>query len=133
MKTACTALLVFLIMTVGTYVYSADRFRLTGRAGEYSLTITFDKSQPATGRNRMYIEVVDTSQKSVTNAAIQVHYYMPSLPGKQPMMENTTNAKRSGAGYEADLYLDMKGEWKVDIILEVSGRRREVLMAFQAE
>jgi hypothetical protein len=91
----------------------AEGFQLTGKADSYTAKVTFLEGQPVKGSNRVRIDVVNTSSKSVKDAQVEIEYLMPSLPGKPPMMDYHTTAKKVGAAYEATLDLDMTGEWKM--------------------
>jgi hypothetical protein len=78
--------------------------------------VHFDKGEPTKGANRVSIAVNDAHGKVVPGLQqVRVDYFMPSLSGKQPMMEKSTVAFPVGRTYEATLSLSMKGEWAVAV------------------
>ncbi len=58
---------------------------------------------------------MDSASRKVSDARVDIEYFMPSLPGKPPMMDYHTSAKPSGDGYGATLNLTMKGQWKATV------------------
>jgi len=87
----------------------------TGKAGPYAVTATFDRQTPGEGTNSLRIAVTDSTSKPVRDARVDIEYFMPSLPGKPPMMDYHAPAKPSKEGYAATLNLTMKGQWKATI------------------
>ena len=70
---------------------------------------------PAEGTNKLQIGVTDSASRPVKDAKVDIEYFMPSLPGKPPMMDYHAPAKPSGEGYLTTLNLTMKGQWKATI------------------
>ena len=67
-----------------------------GKTGNYSVAVTWDKTRPALGPNRLELAVTDAASQPVPGAKVEIHYFMPSLPGKPPMMEYSTPARPIG-------------------------------------
>ena len=101
------------LMTAG--LCWAGGYEATGKAGPYTVVATFDRAAPAEGVNRLAIAVTDSESRPVKDARVDVEYFMPSLPGKPPMMDYRTSAKPSREGYGASLNLSMKGQWKATL------------------
>ena len=103
-------------------------YEAKGKAGDYAVTVTFDKSKPAEGMNEMEISVVDQASRPVTDAEVQVEYLMPSLGGKTPMMDHKTTARPMGNKYRAALDFTMAGEWNV--VVSITKAKRTGKMEF---
>jgi hypothetical protein len=58
---------------------------------------------------------------------------MPSLPGKKPMMDNTTTAKPDGDAYKATLRLGMKGKWSAVVSIVKRKDKGTVPLPFDLE
>lgn len=110
MKSLCFFVTVLL---VASGISLAAGYVQTGKAGDYSVRVTFDKSRPVLGPNRLEIRLTDSAGRPVAGAQVKVDYLMPSLPGRPPMMEYSTTAKPVGTEYEATMDLTMKGLWKM--------------------
>ncbi|HVN96449.1 MAG TPA: FixH family protein [Syntrophorhabdaceae bacterium] len=113
MKRTLFVLLAFIIMWP-LLAYSGE-YEVKGKAGGYTLEAKIDKNPPARGSNNLTIMMKDKASKPVTGAQVQVHYFMPSFPGKPPMMEYTATAQPVGDHYQAQMDLSMAGEWTVEI------------------
>jgi len=84
---------------------AADDLNVTLKAGRYPL-IKAD--------NALSVIVADAMGKTVTDAVVQVQYYMPVMPGMAPM-EFTAQAVPKGNGYSLTANIPMEGAWKVDV------------------
>jgi hypothetical protein len=118
------------ILILATSLCRAEGFELTGKAESYTAKVTFLEGQPVKGSNRVRIDIVDSSSRHVTDAQVGVEYLMPSLPGKPPMMDYHTTAKRAGAAYETTLKIDMTGEWKIVLSITRMKHTEKVTVAF---
>jgi hypothetical protein len=105
------SLIAILMLTAG--LCRAEGFEVTGKAETYTAKVTFLDGQPVKGSNRVRIDIMDASSRVVKDAQVEIEYLMPSLPGKPPMMDYHTTAKRVGVAYETTLKMDMIGEWKI--------------------
>jgi hypothetical protein len=78
----------------------------------------------------MSIYIKDEIQKPIIDAKIGVQYLMPSLPGKEPMMESDTAAKLSGNHYLAQIDLSMSGKWTIIISVNRTGKTETMQFSF---
>lgn len=120
-------LILFVAMfTAAVAVCSAEGYQLSGVSGGYKVVMNFAQTRPMEGENSVEIAITGNSSRSVKGARVTVEYFMPSLPGKSPMMDNTTTAKPDRDVYKATLHLDMKGEWKA-VVSIVTGKDKETV------
>ena len=108
----------------------AEGFEITGKTDTYTAKVTFLEGQPVKGSNRVRIDIIDASSRHVKDAQVEIEYLMPSLPGKPPMMDYHTTAKRVGAAYEAFLKTDMAGEWKMVLSITRTKRTEKATVGF---
>ena len=91
---------------------NADNMTITLKAARYPLV---------KGDNDLSVSLADASGKSVTDAAVQVRYYMPAMPGMAPMDFSATALARGGAyGFVANV--PMEGGWKVEVTATPPGK-----------
>ena len=117
-----------LLVIVPSFLALANEYKIKGKAGDYNVEVKFDKNPPGRGNNNLSIYIEDKAFQPVTNARIEVRYLMPSFPGKEPMMENSTTAKLSGNHYLAQIDFSMAGRWTV--ILNVNRTEKTETMQF---
>ena len=86
------------------------------------LTITLSaKSYPLVkGDNTLAVKLTDASGKAVTDAKVDVRYYMPPMPGMAPM-EYTAQAVPAGDAYKFTANIAMEGGWRVDVTANRGG------------
>ncbi len=115
----------------------AGAFEAAGKADGNTVRVTFDKSQPSLGVNQVEIAITDQQSRPISNVQVNVEYFMPSLPGKPPMMDYLATAKPVGKNkYVAILNLDMKGEWRmvVSMVTVAEAKQTEaVTFAFEVK
>ena len=114
-------------------ICSAQDYQLSGKAGEYKVTVTFTQTRPVEGENPVEIVVTDKTSRSIRGVQVKVDYFMPSFPGKPPMMTYATTAKPVGDGYEAILNLSMRGEWKVTVTVVNGKQKKKVTLPFEVK
>jgi len=114
-------------------ICSAQGYQLSGKAGEYKVTVTFTQARPVEGENPVEIVVTDKASRSIRGVQVKVDYFMPSFPGKPPMMTYATTAKPVGDGYEAILNLSMRGEWKVAVTVVNGKQKKKVTLPFEVK
>jgi len=100
------------LFIIAVPLFSEEAYRLSGKAGNYTVTVTLDKARPVEGENRIHVQIADKASRPVRDARVAVEYFMPSLPGKPPMMDYKTTATPAGDAYETTLDLKMPGEWR---------------------
>jgi hypothetical protein len=127
MRNALFATMVFLMVVGPSW---AKDYVVTGKAGGYTVKAIFDKTRPVLGANRLEIAVTDAASRPMTDAQVDIDYFMPSLPGRPPMMDYNITAKPLGDRYEATLKLTMKGEWKVAVSVTRSNKTEKMTFGF---
>lgn len=116
-KTAVIALV--MLLTAG--VVYARGYEVQKKAGEYDVTITFDRNPPVASDNAVSIAVKDASGKSVKDAQVKIEYSMPAMPG-MPAMNYKADAVLQGDEYKAVMGLSMSGSWNVAIKITKAGK-----------
>ena len=90
-------------------------------ADDLSVTLKADRYPLIKADNAMSVSVADASGKAVTDAVVQVRYYMPVMPGMAPM-EFAAQAVPKGNGYSFTANIPMEGGWKVDVTATRPGK-----------
>jgi hypothetical protein len=105
-------IVVLLVLVAGAV--SAKSLEVTKKAGTNTVTVTLQNDPPATGPNTVTVAVKDASGKAVTNAAVEVDYVMPAMPG-MPAMKYKAPLKLTGQVYTGVLDFSMAGSWQVSV------------------
>lgn len=90
-------------------------------AGDMTVTLKADSYPLVKGDNALTITAVDPAGKAVTDAKVNVRFYMPPMPGMAPM-DSTTQALARGDQYKATVNAPMEGGWKAEVSLERPGK-----------
>ncbi len=131
---ALPALTFFLTLFVAAAAICAIQgYQLSGKSGDYKVAVTFTQTHPVEGENRVEIAITDKASRPVGGVQVKVDYFMPSFPGKPPMMTYATTAKPVGDVYEATLNLSMRGEWKVAVTVVKGKQKRKVTLPFEVK
>jgi YtkA-like protein len=88
---------------------------------DLSVTLKADRYPLIKADNALSVIVADATGKTVTDAVVQVRYYMPAMPGMAPM-EFTAQAVPKGNGYSFTANVPMEGGWKVDVTATRPGK-----------
>lgn len=88
---------------------------------DLSVTLKADRYPLSKADNALSVSVADATGKTVTDAMVQVRYYMPVMPGMAPM-EFTAQAVPKGNGYSFTANIPMEGGWKVDVTVTRPGK-----------
>jgi nitrogen fixation protein FixH len=89
-------------------------------AGGMTVTLAAGSYPLIKGDNSLTIKLADIAGKPVTDAKVDVRYYMPPMPGMAPM-EYTTQAMPSGSGFTFTANIAMEGGWRVDVMANRGG------------
>jgi hypothetical protein len=119
-----------LLIIAPSFLALATEYKIKGKAGNYNMEVKFDKNQPDKGNNNISIYIIDKALQPVTDARVGVQYFMPSFPGKEPMMENNTPASLTGDHYRAKADLSMAGRWTVIISVNRAGKTETMQFSF---
>ena len=90
-------------------------------ADDLSITLKADRYPLIKGDNSLSVNVADTAGNAVTDAAVQVRYYMPPMPGMAPMEFNSQAAPK-GNRYSFTANIPMEGGWKIDATVTQPGK-----------
>lgn len=85
------------------------------------ITLKAERYPLVTGDNKIILAITDSAQKTVTDAKVDVRFYMPPMPGMAPMDSNT-QAMVMGDKYMATVNVPMEGGWKSDVTVTQSGK-----------
>ncbi len=87
------------------------------------LTITLSaRSYPLMkGDNTLTVKVADSTGKAVTDAQVNVRFYMPPMPGMAPM-ELNAQAMPKGNVYAFTVNPPMEGGWKAEVSIARPGK-----------
>lgn len=90
-------------------------------ADDLSVTLKADRYPLIKADNALSVNVADATGKTVTDAVVQVRYYMPAMPGMAPM-EFTAQAVPKGNAYSFTVNIPMEGGWKIDATVMQPGK-----------
>jgi hypothetical protein len=115
-------MIVFMVVlfAVANVAY-AKGYEVQKKAGEYDVTVTFDRNSPTASDNAVAIIVKDAAGKNVKDAQVKVEYSMPAMMG-MPAMNYKTDAVLSGEEYKATLGLSMSGSWNLAVKITRAGK-----------
>jgi hypothetical protein len=88
---------------------------------DLKITLSVDRYPLVKGDNTMSLKVADAAGKAVTDAAVNVRYFMPPMPGMAPMDFNT-QAVLKGDRYSLSANVPMEGGWKAEVSVVRSGK-----------
>ncbi|MGE5173428.1 MAG: FixH family protein [Betaproteobacteria bacterium] len=91
-------------------------------AEELSVTLSVERYPLVKGDNALTVKVKDASGKVVTDGTVNVHYFMPPMPGMAPMDYNT-QAMLKGDAYVFSANIPMEGGWKVEVSVARPGKQ----------
>ena len=125
-KTAVVTLILFLMAGIAY----ADGYVVKKKAGEYEVEFKIDKDKPSVGENKVEIKIKDATGKYVTNAEVNLYYFMSSMPA----MNNTTDTILKGDRYTAVIKLMMAGVWDLDLKFKRSdGKPQKVTISLEVK
>lgn len=104
---------VLLVVTgIACGVQAAD---ISTKTDGYAVAVSMKPDPPTEGVNTVFIRLTAPNGKPITDAKVSVRYFMPSLPGRPPMMDYEVPAVVKGSAYEASIHLSMAGSWTLEI------------------
>ncbi len=117
-----------LLLTAGI-VYAKD-YELKKKTGGYEVVLKFQKSTFSVGENPVSIEIMGTSGHQVSDAKVELYYFMPSMPA----MNYTAGARLEKNRYKATVSPTMGGDWKLDLKFTRPGEKpHKVTFGFKAQ
>ena len=103
-------------------------YEVTKKAGEYTVVIRIDKDPPVTGKNEMDVEIRDAGGKNITDAAVEVVYGMPAMPG-MPAMFYKARVNLKDQRYVSPLDFSMTGPWIISVKFKRAGQTKTAKIA----
>jgi len=108
-----------LLLAAGTAY--AKGYEVQKKAGEYDVTIVFDRNTPTASDNAVGITIKDAAGHIVKDAVVKIEYSMPAMMGMPPM-NYKTEAVLKGDEYKATLGLSMSGSWNLAVKITRAGK-----------
>jgi hypothetical protein len=121
--------LILAVILMAGVVYANDNV-MTKKAGDYTVTASFDRTPPIAGDNAFFITIRDAAGKAITDAAVGVQYYMTEKAGpnrkyvEMAYMGAKAAAEAKNAGYKANLNFSMSGPWNIEVKITRSGKEQ---------
>ncbi len=108
MKKISTLLLGFLVFSGIVYAEALD---IEKKIGDITVNISIDNNPPVVGKNNVTIELIDADANPITDAGVELYYFMPTMPA----MNYIAPAELTDGKYTAVIKLLMPGAWDVDV------------------
>ena len=102
------------LVSVGMLFGCSKGYESQKTADDLKITLSVDRYPLVKGDNALSLKVIDAAGKAVTDAAVNVHYFMPPMPGMAPMDFNT-QAVLKGDRYSFSANVPMEGGWKAEV------------------
>ncbi len=90
-------------------------------ADDLKVKLSIERYPLVTGDNTLSLKMEDSAGKAVSDAAVNVRYYMPPMPGMAPMDFNT-QAVPKGGGFLFSVNIPMDGGWKAEVSVARPGK-----------
>ncbi len=90
-------------------------------AGDHTVILSAGSYPLVKGDNNLTVKLTDSTGKAVTDAKVNVRYYMPPMPGMAPMDYNT-QAVLKGDRYAFSANIPMEGGWKTEVSVARPGK-----------
>jgi hypothetical protein len=120
-----------LLLVAANAVY-AKGYEVQKKAGEYDVTVTFDRNPPTASDNAVGVAIKDAAGHVVKDAAVKIEYSMPAMMG-MPAMNYKTEAVLKGDEYKAVLGLSMSGSWNLAIKITKAGKTSSMKFTVDAK
>jgi len=102
------------------------------KAGDYDVTVEFDKKTPTASDNAVNVVVRDAAGNIVRDAKVVIDYSMPAMVGMPPM-NYKTDAVLKGDEYKATLGLSMSGSWNISVKITRAGKTSSMKFTVDAK
>ena len=104
-----------LILLLGLLLFSgavyAERLDIEEKISDVTVKNSINNNPPVVGENKIAIELLDTDGIPITDAEVELYYFMPTMPA----MNYTASAGLTEGKYTAVIKLVMPGPWDVDV------------------
>ncbi|HXY54227.1 MAG TPA: FixH family protein [Nitrospirota bacterium] len=88
---------------------------------DLKITLFVQRYPLVKGDNTLNVKMEDSTGKAVTDAAVNVRYYMPTMPGMAPMDFNTQAVPKGGL-FSFSANVPMEGGWKTEVSVARPGK-----------
>jgi len=109
------------LVSVGMLFGCSKGYESQKTADDLKITLSVDRYPLIKGDNALSLKVADAAGKAVTDAAVNVRYFMPAMPGMAPMDFNT-QAVLKGDRYAFSANVLMEGGWKAEVSVMRQGK-----------
>ena len=113
--------IVAVFVSAGMFFGCSKGYESQKTADDLKVTLSIDRYPLVKGDNTLSLKVADAAGKPVTDATVNVHYYMPPMPGMAPMDFNT-QAVLKGDRYSFSANVPMEGGWKAEASIGRPGK-----------
>ncbi len=114
MKKTLLVLTGIMVLMGSAYAHS---FNTVFKADSIKISASSESETFAVGENEVTIELSDTSGGEITDAEIDIYYYMPSMPS----MNYAVKSSLKGTRYASVIKPVMPGKWIADIKVKKAG------------
>jgi len=121
-KNAIVVLTFVLLIAIVAVGGCSKGYETKKTADDLSVTLKADRYPLVKGNNDLSVSVADAAGKAVTDAVVQVRYYMPVMPGMAPM-EFTAQLAPKGDRHSFTANIPMEGGWKVEVTAARPGKQ----------
>ena len=111
-------------------VAGAGDFAAEKKAGDLMVKVSIGNNPLSVGPNDTVIEIHDGTGHAITDAEVNVYWFMPSMPA----MHYEVKADLQDNKYAAVIKPTMPGEWNADIKVKLnSGEQEKATISFEAK
>jgi hypothetical protein len=112
----------FLIVIIPFAVSGCARgYESIKNAGDLDVMLRSSRYPLQKGENKLSIFITDNAKKPVTDATVQIRYYLQSMPGMVPREFNSA-AELKGRKYQFAATIPEEGGWKMDVMVSQPGK-----------
>jgi len=86
-----------------------------------NITLTADRYPLVKGDNNLSLEVAEASGKALSDAKVEVRFFMPPMPG-MASMEELIQPRQKGKEYSFTVNVAMEGGWKIEAMITQPGK-----------
>ncbi len=98
----------------------AKGYEAQQKAGDLTITLSTRNYPLVQADNTLDFTITDSDGKVVTDAKVDVRYYMPPMPGMTPM-DYVSEASFKDDRYSMTAHIPMAGRWMVEVAVKRTG------------
>ncbi len=108
----------------------AESMEIEKKTEHLTVRASLDKNPPAVGENTISLELIDGKGKAITDATVEISYFMPAMPA----MLYKAGAELKNDKYSAGIKLVMAGHWDINVTVKsADGKTRKVTFSIEAK